>query len=227
MIWPRRWRLRGSPSTLDLEHATWVVLDVETTGLDTRTDRLLAIGALRVRGLGIALGDSFETVVKPPAPSAAANILVHRIAASEQLAGEAPARAIGAFARFVERPDQPGEDASFAGLVGFHAAFDAAMLRAETARQGRAAIGAKVLDLADLAPALLPHAVPARADLDAWLAWFGLGIAQRHHAVADAMGTACLFLCLLAEARRQGYRTAADLFRLAAAQRWLAGGARH
>ena len=63
----------------------WLVVDVETSGLDAARDRLLAIAAIAVRvdwpsgRLAIVLGDSFEVVLRQEAPSTRENILLHGI----------------------------------------------------------------------------------------------------------------------------------------------------
>ena len=51
---------------LPLEAATFVVVDLETTGLSARTSEICEIGAVRVRGLATA--GTFETFVRPRAP---------------------------------------------------------------------------------------------------------------------------------------------------------------
>jgi len=185
----------------------WVVLDVETTGLDQRQDVLLSIGAVAVRGHRVVVDDSFELVVRPPSASARSNILVHGIGAQAQLDGADPAQACRAFLDW----------AGPAPLVGFHASFDRAFL----ARAARQYLGlpltADWLDLAALAPALNPG-VPAKA-LDEWLDHFGLVVTQRHHASADAFATAMLFLRLLAQVPATD-RDFPSLRRLALAQRW-------
>src|SRR2546421_6674005 len=48
---------------LPLEHATYVVVDLETTGLRPGTCRICEIGGVRVRGL--ELGDTFQTLANP------------------------------------------------------------------------------------------------------------------------------------------------------------------
>src|SRR5688500_6518114 len=53
-----------------LEHAHFVVVDLETTGLTPRSARICEIGAQRVRAL--ELEDTFETHVDPRAPLPAA-----------------------------------------------------------------------------------------------------------------------------------------------------------
>ncbi|HLM32916.1 MAG TPA: exonuclease domain-containing protein, partial [Gaiellaceae bacterium] len=56
--------LAGSQlSSLPLEAATYVVVDLETTGLGPGRARICEIGAVRVRGLELAA--AFETLVDP------------------------------------------------------------------------------------------------------------------------------------------------------------------
>lgn len=207
------WLRRAPPA------ARWVVLDVESSGLDPSRDRLLAIAAVAVRPEGPRLhlcpGDSFEAVLRPgdaAAPAAApdkANILIHGIGVAAQAAGLAPADALEAFAAYV----------AGAPLVGFHVGFDRALIeRAQRASGGRRFAGPWI-DLADLAPVLRPD---ARASaLDDWLALFGLTVAVRHQAAADACATAELLQRLWPLAWAQGVRDVAGLARLATARRWL------
>jgi DNA polymerase-3 subunit epsilon len=185
----------------------WVVLDVETSGLDQSADVLLSIGAVAVRERRVVVDDSFELIVRPPSASGRANILVHGIGAQAQLDGVDPKEACREFLDW----------AGPAPLVGFHSSFDRAFL----ARSARFYLGltltADWLDLAALAPALNPG-VRAKA-LDEWLDHFGLVVTQRHHASADAFATAMLFLRLLSQVPAAD-RDFASLQRLALAQRW-------
>jgi DNA polymerase III subunit epsilon len=163
----------------------WVVVDVETSGLDPDSDALLSIGAVAVKGDTIAVADSFERVLRQPRASEHGNILLHGIGAGAQLAGGDPAQACRQFLDY----------AGSSPLVGFHIGFDRAFL----ARAMRTHLGQRLdaawIDLAALAPALNPG-VRARA-LDEWLTHFGVEIEQRHDASADAFATAMLFLRLL------------------------------
>ena len=113
------WRDRPKPDRRQrIADSRFVVVDVETTGLDIRLDRLISIGACRVERGAIALADTLEVVLRQPAPSADENILVHRIGGSEQLNGVEPADALIAFLEFA------GHDP----LVGFNADFDHVMI---------------------------------------------------------------------------------------------------
>ena len=53
-------------AALELPHARqrYVVVDVETSGLDMKRDRLIAIGAVAVQGGGIDFADAFQIVLQ-------------------------------------------------------------------------------------------------------------------------------------------------------------------
>ena len=219
----RSWlgRLFGGPP-VTLRAARWVVIDCETSGLDAARDRLLAIGAVAVRGGRIALEESFNAVLRQELGNGGqeagidvANILVHGIGVDAQRNGRPVAEALAEFTDFV------GD-----GLpVAFHAPFDEAVLR--RAMTARAKEGPAWLDLAQLAPALYPGAGPAkgtRRALDDWLAEFGIACPERHDALADAYATAQFLLVLLAEAERQGAGTVDALRRLERSRRWIGTG---
>jgi DNA polymerase III subunit epsilon len=188
-----------------LESARWGVIDCETSGLDPARDRLLAVGAVAVRDGTVQLQEFYEAKVRQAAPSATENILIHGIGGDAQLGGEPLAEVIDRLARFL------GD-----GLpVGFHAPFDAAVLR----RHGLQA-RTKWLDLATLAPALFPAKGKADSALEHWLGAFGIAARARHDALGDAFTTAQLLLVALAEARRQGVASV-EALREAATSRFL------
>ena len=194
----------------------WLVLDVESSGLDAASDRLLALAAVSLRfdaqRACIELADSFEVVLRQPqdaSPPDRANILVHGIGVAAQGRGLDPAQALQRFEAF----------AGDAPLLGFHVAFDRQLIdRATQARLGRR-LRNPWLDIADLAAVLRPG-VAART-LDDWLAASGIPCAGRHQAMADALATAELLLQLLPAARADGVSGFRDLARLAARRRWL------
>ena len=65
----------------------WVVLDLETSGLDTGRDALLAIGAVALGAHRIVMADSLDMVVRPAQASSRSNILVHGLGAQAQRKG--------------------------------------------------------------------------------------------------------------------------------------------
>jgi DNA polymerase-3 subunit epsilon len=182
----------------------WVALDCETSGLDAARDRLLSVGAVAVRAGRIELADSFAARVRQQTPSAAENIVIHGIGGDAQLSGLPLQEVISDLAA------QVGD----AIPVGFHAPFDAEVLR----RHGFVA-RARWVDLAALAPGLFPGRKAKR--LDEWLGEFGIAAHARHDALGDAFSTAQLLLVALAEAKRQGIDTVEGLRAAQRAGRWL------
>ncbi len=204
-------------SRLAIDEQRWVVLDVESSGLNVQRDRLLAIAAIGVRldsaAPRIHLGDSFEMLLRQadsPALPVKGILLLHGIGVAAQRSGVDPTQALTAFEAWVGNSP----------LVAFHAAFDQAMIdRACAAHLGRRLRGAW-LDLAPLAAVLYPK-VRAHA-LDEWLAHFNIHCAVRHQAAADTLATAELLLKLWPALRRELPRPRfGDVVALAAQQRWL------
>lgn len=207
------WRALPAPTDAPADEARWVVIDVESSGLDPRRDSLIAVGAIAVAARCIALGQSYYRVLRQDAPSATENILVHRIGTAEQLGGVDPRDALIGLLEFAGK----------APCVGYNAPFDAAMLE----RAARTWLGESLrlawIDLAWLAPAVARDAAGARQPLDVWLDAFGISAAVRHHALADALATAQLLLVLERKAAERGMRTVSALRKAAAGERWLRG----
>ncbi|WP_313054614.1 3'-5' exonuclease [Pseudomonas lopnurensis] len=178
-----------------------VVLDLETSGLDTRRDVVLSIGAVVIDHGGIDLGNQFERTLLRPDQKLSSSVLIHGISPSELEAGSDPVEALLDFMEFVG--DSP--------ILAFHAGFDQRML----ARALKESLGYKLrhpfIDVAELAPMLCPDNRPRHSGLDDWTAHFGLQILQRHHASADALITAELALMLFSRAHRQGVADLAAL----------------
>jgi len=170
---------------MDPTPARWVVVDLETSGLNPRRDVLLAIGAVALHGDRVVIGDSFEMLVRPRVASGRDNILIHGIGAEAQLSAADAAIACTRFANYVG--DCP--------LAAFHAPFDQTVLLRAMRLSAGIHLSNPWLDLADLAPALFP-AVEANS-LDEWLEHFGILALRRHNASSDAFATATLFACLL------------------------------
>ena len=169
-------------------HLRWVVVDVETSGLNIAEDRLLAIGAVAVRNGQVDLADSLEVVLHQSVVSSDANILIHRLSGGMQRGGEQPTTALLEFLEYVGNSP----------LVGFHARFDETMLRRACGQHLGYAPRRRWLDVAALAPALFPVGTPGMPSLDWWLERFLIKARHRHNAAADAFYTAQLMAIMLA-----------------------------
>ncbi|MDP1742745.1 3'-5' exonuclease [Polaromonas sp.] len=210
------WFRRRLGKLYDVNEARWVVLDVETTGLDPQRDQLLAIAAIAVqvdwprKRLTVSLGDSFEVVLRQSSVgSSKDNILLHGIGLQRQREGVPPGDGLQAFARFVGNSP----------LLAFHAPFDQAMI----GRHIKVHLGAELpnrwVDIEALC-AVTHEKVKARA-LDEWLAHFDIVCSVRHQAAADTLAECELLLRIWPKIARQcsNWR---DVEKLAARQRWIA-----
>jgi len=204
-----RWRgdavALAAPAGADLalESATYVVVDLETTGLRPGSARICEIGAVRVRAL--ELEAEFETLVDPRAPLGRAVSALTGLT-DRQLHG-AP-RVELALRRFL----------AFAGdavLVAHNARFDLAFLDRETELLTGSRIAAPVIDTVALARRLLAGRVP-RASLAQLSYFFGTSVRPCHRALPDAQATAEVLLALLGLAQERGALTVADVVELAA-----------
>lgn len=182
MSWLDWIRGRNNPSATDAgAPERWLVLDVETTGLDPSRAHLLAIAALAVRvdwsrrTLTLLPGDSLAMTICPEKTSEKSNVLIHGIGVATQRAGMEPAAAMQAFRDWI------GD----AKLVAYHASFDRTLL----GRYARQYLGSDFpndwLDIAHLCTVAYPD-IKARA-LDDWLGHFSIECVARHEATADVM----------------------------------------
>jgi len=195
-------RLAEAPGeSLLLEEATFVVFDLETTGLRPASARPCEFGAVRVRGL--TLGERFQTLANPGARLAPAVSVLTGLR-DEELRRAPPVAA--AVRRFL----------SFAGdavLVAHNARFDMAFLDNETARLTGSRVVATVVDTVGLARRLLGR---QPANLAALSYRFATDARPCHRALPDAEATAEILLCLIGMAQERGARTVADLVELSA-----------
>jgi DNA polymerase III epsilon subunit family exonuclease len=186
-----------------LENATYVVVDLETTGLRPGESGICEIGAVRLRGFEVEA--EFETLVDPGLSIGAGASAVTGLR-NEQLRGAPrPGEAVQRFLAF----------AGDAVLVAHNARFDLAFLDRETERLTGSRIGSPVVDTVRLARRLLAGQV-AGFGLGQ-LAWF-FDTAEKpcHRALPDARTTAELLLALIGLAQERGARTVSDLSELAA-----------
>jgi DNA polymerase III subunit epsilon len=186
-----------------LERATYVVVDLETTGLRPGTSAICEIGAVRIHELEPA--GEFETLVDPGLPIAPGASAVTGLRNEHLRGAPRPAEAVRRFLDF----------AGDAVLVAHNARFDLAFLDRETERLTGSRIAAPVVDTVLLARTLLVGRVKGFSlGQLAW--WLGTDARPCHRALPDAQATAELLLALIGLAQERGARTVADLGSLAA-----------
>ena len=96
----------------------YVALDCETTGLNVRSDDIISIGAVRIKGRRIMSSERLELLVQPQGAVSAESIRVHRLREADVACGIPVDIAMLQLLRFIgSRP-----------LVGYFLEFDAAMI---------------------------------------------------------------------------------------------------
>lgn len=198
------WR-RLPPPDPEAEPRRWIVLDTETSGLDTARSKLIAIGAVAIEDGAIAVAPSFEVVLKQAAASSRENIELHGIGAATQAQGDEPSEALLRFLEFARKDT----------LVAYHVAFDATFLRRAIKSHLALRFDSEWLDIAVLAPLKFPDLARGGHGLDRWLARFDIDPGARHNALADAFATAQLFQVAARRATRDGQRRLCDLLMIA------------
>ena len=94
------------------------MIDCETTGLNVRTDDVVTIAAIKIRGNRILTSEHFEAVVHPDSEMRAEAIKIHRLRPSDVEAAPIVWKVLPSFLRFIgARP-----------LIGYYVDFDIAML---------------------------------------------------------------------------------------------------
>ncbi|MGL4576053.1 MAG: 3'-5' exonuclease [Burkholderiaceae bacterium] len=187
-------------------HQRWVVLDVETTGMDSASDSLLSVGAVAVIDGRIKPADSLEIFVRPKIIGSRENILIHGIGEGAQAKAQDPREACIQFLDFVGQSP----------LLAFHAAFDRAFLSRAIKTYVNAPFSNPWMDVAHLAAAVYPQCKVK--SLDEWLTFAGITAQGRHTAAGDALTTALLLQRVV---RASGKTDFEALAKLAQQARWL------
>ena len=207
--WARRLRTRrprrSATNDVDWRTDTFVVIDLETTGLDPRRDHVVSYGAVPIRDGRVKTSESVYGLVHVPHDVPASSVKFHGlrtqdldgapplaecVAVLDDLIGDHP---VVAHCAWIER--------SF-----LHRAFRRSYLPFTSSIVDTAVLAQRVLDV-DLEPdqaVSLEYATTA----------LGLPVHSPHHALGDAVTTASLFIALASQLERNKTLTTSDLLDL-------------
>ena len=200
MAWLRplwRGRRRGTLTLDELIAPGFIAIDLETTGLDSRTDVVVAAAAIPV--VAGAPRPGYVTLVNPGRPIPATSTAVHGI--TDAMVQTAPR--IDEALRHIDRVSESYP------IVGHGIAFDLAILARERRAHGHRPPANAVLCTMRLAAALNPGWTDV--GLETVATRLGISVRGRHTAEGDALAAADILMALLPVARRRGARTLADL----------------
>jgi len=173
----------------------FVVLDVETTGLQPNRQRIIEIAILRFQS-GTAVG-SWESLCNPGCPIPAYVIKLTGI--DDDLVNDAPP--------FAAIADQALQLLTGAVIVGHNVEFDLGFLNAELKRSGRPSIVNDRVDTLAMSTRLIPDLRKPTLQAVAQHLGFAGRIKGRHRAGADASMTGFVAQTLFDIAWEAGYRS--------------------
>lgn len=218
-LWPKRKsESRGKPEIphdAPLQSLRYVVLDTELTSLEHRTNRLLSVGAIRMQGASIRLGEQFYRMVNPEVEIPAESVIIHQIR-SEDVKD----------ARNISKTfDELSEFIGGTVLVGHFAHIDLKILRKEMTRTGHT-FENPAIDTARVHHWLLRQGRCSedlalqleKLDLETVAKAYGLNPENAHHALADAFLTAQLWQKMLVTLHDKGISNLKKLLKIGAAR---------
>jgi len=193
-------------SGLPLHAIPVVAMDTETTGLDVKTDRVVEIAAVRLKGGGQDAADGaaprYAALVDPGVPIPPASTAIHSLTDDEVAGAAAFPAAMAAFADWVGK----------SVVVGYSIGFDLAVLKAEHQRHGMAWTAPRSLCVRHLLQLVAPH-LPGQS-LEVAAQWLGVEVGERHRALGDAETAGRIFKALLPRLREKGVVTLAQAERV-------------
>lgn len=185
-----------------IEHIRFVVFDTETTGLDTKNDRILSIGCVAIEGLKIKVSDQLELYLKQEKFNAN-TVKIHGLLKEGKLVKVEESKAIELFLNYIKN----------AVIVAHHAAFDVTMINAALVRLGLPKLKNRVLDTGHIFQKTKLDTSKMHFGLDEIANRFKIPLHDRHTASGDAYITALIFLKLVSKLNTNANLSLRDLER--------------
>jgi DNA polymerase-3 subunit epsilon len=178
-----------------------VVLDCETTGLNPRTDEVIAVAAVIVKGNRILTSGAFRAMIRSDKDPTSASIKVHRLRARDVAEGRAMHEVLPEFLRFIGgRP-----------IVGYYIDFDIRMLDKYILRYIEAKLPNRSIDVSSMYYGLKYSGAPSGTLLDlrfaSILSDLKIPSLDQHDAFNDALMTAMMYV-QLQDMQKRGVRIA-------------------
>jgi DNA polymerase-3 subunit alpha (Gram-positive type) len=181
----------------ELEKLSYVVVDLETTGLNPTSDEIIEIGAIKFNGEEVK--DIFNKLVKPE-KQVSENIVSLTGITPEMLAAELPIKpVITQFLRFI------GDAIIIAHNADFDVSFLNVNLKKWLNKELNNFVVCTLLVARDILPNLENHKLPTVAK------YFGIDVSNRHRAIGDSELTYQIWLKFLDKLKDKKVITRNDL----------------
>lgn len=178
-----------NPQHIPLKDATFVVFDVETTGLSSVYDKMIELAAVKMKDGEVI--DTFETFINPNQKISAFTTELTSITNAQVEAAPQEAPVMEDFYKFSEGSI----------LVAHNASFDIGFINKAYERIGKEPTTLPVIDTLELSRTVNPDLKSHR--LNTLAKRYGVSLDQHHRAVYDSEATGYLMLKLLEQAKDQ------------------------
>jgi DNA polymerase-3 subunit epsilon len=209
----RKNRTQTGDTRLDIRDAGYVVIDTELTGLDEKKDSIVSIGAVKMKGGIIELGNTFYRLIHPETKLTAESVVIHEITPSD--VSEKPSVDI-VLSEFL---DFCGSDI----IVGFCVSIDMEFLGRDTRRFFGYPMKNHVLDILPVYEWVRKKEAVKRGDgmnlpqryrVYDIAKYYGIDVSSTHNAIIDAYITAQIFQRFIPVLIGAGIQNVGDLMKL-------------
>lgn len=198
---------------MPLREAVYVVFDTELTGLNFKRDSIVSIGAVKVFGTRIDIGNPYYRVVEPQSKLTGRSVVIHGITPTE--ASECPKVEV-LLPEFLD----------FCGggiVVGHFVAIDIAFLNKEMTSLFGVTLRNPAVDTCTIYQWLRKReenvcafhdGIGEKLDLISLAEKYSIPVSDAHNALSDALVTAQLFQRLIAGLERFNINTVGELLKI-------------
>jgi DNA polymerase-3 subunit epsilon len=195
-----------------LKEVDFVVFDTELTGLNLNADSIVSIGAVRMRGDRILIGETFYRLVAPRTALTAKSIVIHEITPSETAGSPGIETSLPEFLDFC------GE----AVIAGHVVSIDVGFVNREMKRLYGKVLHNRAVDTSKLYQWMRKNeedvcafhgGLPETNDLYTLAKKYHIPVQQAHNSLSDAFVTAQLLQRLLGELPKWGITTLGALLK--------------
>jgi DNA polymerase III subunit epsilon len=183
---------------IPLESLTFSVIDLETTGLDPRNDRMIAFAGVRIQDLKIHVKDTLEFIINPQDVGADEAVHIHELTLKEKQKGLPVSEAVPIMLQFIGNSI----------LVGFHIQFDCNFINQALKKLTGKKLLNPILDIDLLVRRIEEpvHQVHPRLqrNLLQLCGDYGISVTDPHTAAGDAFASAELLLKILQRLKKRG-----------------------
>ena len=202
------------PLETPLSDLRFAVIDTELTSLDSRSNRLLSIGAVGMDGSKIRLAEQLYRVVNPGVAVPAQGVLIHKLRPDDVERGVPPEQALADLRQFVEGRV----------LVGHFVHIDLKALRKELGDRAHE-LSNPAIDTARVHQWILQNGrwqedlvqQIENVSLEALAKFYNLDFHEAHHALEDAFVTARLWQKLMTKLKLMKITNLGELLRVSRA----------